>query len=591
MSIASLLTGGAIYVYGSLEDERWEKMKRKIAYICLLVIGIVLGSIYFVQNFYFVSKSASTVPTIPKVIIYHDQSVKTSEDYGDGVRIRGEAHNLYVALDLLQEELDVYGEYDTMTKVGTITTKDKVIRFYGEDGQVKVNNRTDIDALPVIIEDDRVYVPIQDIEEYIGIKSRWIEERNSVVLINQKEDLSMGEVIKDQVRVREDSKLLSSVLEILEQGDQIQFVEGHDQWVQVMTENGQVGYVDSNAIGNKEMVEAMEIGSNEPIWKPEKGKIFLTWDHIHNKNPDTEKIGPMEGVNVISPTWISIVDGKGTIKHNIDRSYIDWAKARGYKVWALANNSFDPDMTNTILNNSLIREKIINELVKLAVDYDLDGINIDFENVYMKDRDKLTQFVREVTPMLHEKDRVVSIDVTIKSMTENWSLCYDRKALGEIVDYMAVMTYDEHWSSSPVSGSVASIGWVEKGMAEITEEVPAEKLLLGVPFYTRIWTESPSTDDPSKTMVKSKAVGMETINEILKIPTIQKEWLAEVGQYYVSYEKDGKLQKIWIEDSRSLQLKAGLVEKHNFAGVAAWRRGFETPEIWSAIDQIINFNE
>jgi spore germination protein YaaH len=150
------------------------------------------------------------------------------------------------------------------------------------------------------------------------------------------------------------------------------------------------------------------------------------------------------------------------------------------------------------------------------------------------------------------------------------------------------MTYDEHWSTSPVSGSVASLGWVEKGMVGIMEEVPAEKLLLGVPFYTRIWMESPSSDDPNKILVKSKAVGMETVNEILKNSSIQKEWKAEVGQYYVSYEKDGKIQKIWIEDGRSLQLKSELVGKYDFAGIAAWRRGFESPEVWSAINKTIN---
>ncbi len=561
-------------------------MKRKIIYICLLVIGILLGSFYFIQNFYFVSKSASIMPTIPKLVIYNDKNVKGLED--EMVKIWGENQNMYVPLDLLQKELGIHVDYDLVVKVGTITTKETVIRFYEEGGKVTVNNKIAKNALPMIIEKDIPYVAIQNIQEYIGIKSRWIEERNMMILTDHKENVYRGEVVKDQLRVRQEGRLLSAVLEILKAGEKLQLVDDSGEWIQVITGNGQVGYVNRDGIGNIEIEKAIEIGQTGPIWKPVSGKIFLTWDHIHGKNPDTSKIGSMEGVNVISPTWISIVDNKGTIRHKIDKAYIQWAKERGYKVWALVNNSFNPDMTSTILNNSLTRERMINELTKLAVDYNLDGINIDFENVYMRDRDKLTQFTRELTPMLHEKGIVVSIDVTIKSMTENWSLCYDRKALGEIVDYMAVMTYDEHWSASPVSGSVASLGWVEKGMLGIMEEVPADKLLLGVPFYTRIWMESPSVDNPGKVQVKSKAVGMETVNEILKNSSIQKEWKAEAGQYYVSYEKDGKNETIWIEDGRSLQLKAGLVGKYDFAGIAAWRRGFETPEIWSAINKTIN---
>ncbi|TGV31235.1 glycosyl hydrolase, partial [Mesorhizobium sp. M00.F.Ca.ET.186.01.1.1] len=204
---------------------------------------------------------------------------------------------------------------------------------------------------------------------------------------------------------------------------------------------------------------------------------------------------------------------------------------------------------------------------------------------YYEDKERLVQFVRELTPYLHQQGLTVSIDVTIKSNAKTWSMFLDRKALAEVVDYMAVMTYDEHWAASPKAGSVASLPWVEAGLQGVLEEVPNEKLLLGVPFYTRLWTEAKQADGTVK--VSSKALSMpraqEWIAERKLTPVLDKA----SGQQYVEYRdpKDGNVYKMWLEDVSSMAKRMELVKKYDLAGVASWRRGFEVPEIWPTIEE------
>lgn len=221
----------------------------------------------------------------------------------------------------------------------------------------------------------------------------------------------------------------------------------------------------------------------------------------------------MSGLQVVSPTWFHL-QKDGLVKNVADKKYVEWAHKKGYQVWGLFSNSFDAKLTNSMLNDPKLRIKVIKQLLSYVELYQLDGINVDFENVYLKDKEELVQFLRELTPLLHEKGRTVSIDVTVKSLSENWSMFYDRKKIGEIVDYVMLMAYDEHWATSPKAGSVASIPWVEKGIKGILEEVPNDKLILGVPFYTRLWKEE--IDETGNKKVTSKTFTMEQTKEWIK---------------------------------------------------------------------------
>lgn len=311
-------------------------------------------------------------------------------------------------------------------------------------------------------------------------------------------------------------------------------------------------------------------------------KINLAWQPTFEAESNLALNEKHVGLNVVSPSWLEIVDEEGLLKNKVDVDYVKKAHEKGYQVWALITNSFDPDLTHAVLRNPKARKNVVNQLLIYARLYELDGINLDFENIYDVDRDELTVFVREITEALHQINVTVSMDVTVPSKVSQWSSCYDRKALGEIVDYLMVMAYDEHWRSSPVSGSVASIGWVEEGIINTLKEVPAEKIVLGVPFYMREWEE-----DLAGGRVKAKTMTMERAEKTIQAENLQPNWLGDKGQYYFEYIKGDKRYRVWQEDARSIALKAALVEKYQLAGIGAWRKGFEKPEIWNVIHEAL----
>ena len=307
------------------------------------------------------------------------------------------------------------------------------------------------------------------------------------------------------------------------------------------------------------------------------GKISLVWDHFLGEPVDLAQEEKIAGLTVISPTWFAVTDSQGSVASKADWKYVQDAHDKGYKVWALISNSFDPDMTKAFLADESAQGRTVRQLLMYTALYDLDGINIDFENVYDDDRDRLTAFVALLADKLKEQRVVVSIDATVPSGVPMWSNCFDRAALARLVDYYMVMTYDEHWRTSPVAGSVASIGWVERGIVNTMQYVPKEKLLMGVPFYTREWRESDSD------RVRSSTMWMADVENRVARYGLTPKWLEGAGQHYIEYGDENYRYKVWIEDAKSLGLKADLAQKYELAGVAAWRKGFEKPGIWDAV--------
>lgn len=555
-----------------------------------IIVFIIISLITFIFIVYGSELSTETVLSTnagTKLIVKKSNSfIEYSSE--DNVFIIDGEDIIYISPDILSEHLNTKAYFDPEDKIAIITTLDKVIRFYGETFKVKINN-DEVDYIkPMIISDGVPLIPITQIKEYLNLETVILEENNRIIIRSLYDSEVVGEAVYSKIVLKKDKSMWSEIVEVLDSDNNIKIVGEDDGWLRVFTNHGSNAFIKKNRLKNFKEIEGIEMEISSSIWRPEEDKILLTWESVYSRNPDTRQIREMDGLNVISPTWIELRSSSGNIKNNVSKSYINWAKKRGYKVWALFSNSFDPKLTDKFLNNSVAREKTIDRLLKLLKENNMDGINIDFENVYLKNKELLVQFVRELTPIFHENGLVVSIDVTVIGGSDNWSNFLDRKALGEVVDYMAVMTYDEHWATSPKSGSVASIGWVERGIERIIEEVPAEKLLLGVPFYTRIWTETPSSENPDKVTVKSKAISIKVARKILERDDITKVWDEEAGQYYISYVENNKLNKIWFEDAKSIKLKTDLVKKFNLAGVAAWRRGFETEEIWSTIDSNIN---
>lgn len=311
-------------------------------------------------------------------------------------------------------------------------------------------------------------------------------------------------------------------------------------------------------------------------------KINLVWQPIIDEENDLSKMEKIPGVNIVSPSWFVIDSEQGHIQSNIDKEYLQLINDKGYTLWPLIHNNFDPEMTHKWLNDEKARKYLIRQLIFYANRYNIKGYNFDLENIYDEDKDLLTNFIHEVAEALHQENIIISMDITVKSKTPNWSACYDRKELGKYLDYVVLMAYDEHGRLSKTSGSVASLNWVENGVKDLIENVPAEKIILGIPLYMRLWEEDYEGN------VKAKTISMMEANKIMKEKDKYPIWLKDEGQVYFAYRENGKIYRVWKEDVNSLRLKVDLVKKYNLAGVASWRKGFETKDIWPMINRRLN---
>lgn len=330
------------------------------------------------------------------------------------------------------------------------------------------------------------------------------------------------------------------------------------------------------------MIVALNYSVNHQAFAMVKStKINLVWQPIIDDANDLSKINKIKGVNVVSPSWFIIDSEEGHIQDNSDFLYARDIKAKGYTLWPLITNNFDPEMTHKWLHDEQSKKYIIRQLVYYAERYPIEGYNFDFENIYDTDRDALSEFVEEATKALHKENLVVSMDITVSSNMKNWSSCYDRKRLGKALDYVILMAYDEHGRLSKTAGSVASLNWVEKGVQRLQTEVPAKKIILGIPLYMRLWQE----DNEGK--VTAQTLSMPKAEELINDKQINPTWLPSSGQYYFSYKEKGYTYKVWQENAKSIKLKVDLVTKYNLAGVASWRKGFETPDIWNVINETL----
>ncbi|SDI96805.1 glycosyl hydrolase family 18 protein [Paenibacillus naphthalenovorans] len=548
-----------------------------IAVMCGMVFGLYYWSVY-------VPSSKHEEPGFegnPKPVFYQGTMLNDPAI--------GSKESLKLPLDIVKEHIDSSLIYEESSESTIITTQDKVVRLRTSELTGMMNEKPFKLRFPLEKKDDKVYLPIDPLKDLYEIELRESEETGAVLMFKAGDTVRWYQAVSypgkpdRTIPMRRDPSIKAIILADVKQGEKVMVWDEHEQWLRVQLTSGYMGY-----IRKEQLVADQEetIPQKKPVAEfvpkqPVSGKVNLTWEHVVTKNPDTSNIPPMPGVNVVSPTWFHLEDGEGNLNNLADPAYVKWAHERGYRVWALFSNGFDPKRTTDALSTYDKRMTMIKQLLAFTQMYSLDGINIDFENVYLKDKQNLVQFVREMTPLMHEQGLIVSIDVTPISSSETWSLFYDRKALVESVDYMMLMAYDEHWASSPKAGSVASLPWVEQSIVALLEEdIPPSKLILGIPFYTREWTEEVKD---GKTNVSSRAVFMDRSQRIIKEKNLTPVFSAETGQNYIEYEEDGKRKKIWIEDETSVKARIALVNKYHLAGVASWRRGFENPQAWNWI--------
>jgi spore germination protein YaaH len=489
---------------------------------------------------------------------------------------------IFLPFDFVRTYIDPYIFWDEGTQKLTITTQNKVIRMKTDELTYYINQEPLELQVPLRKFEEVPYIPFNFLKEWFNIEAVYYKESNMVVMDYTTETKIIGEVIKKNAPIRYENHIKSPILVKLSLSDKVRIFEEAGDWYYVRNEHGIVGYISKKHIGTIEEIEGKAVQKEEsfPTWEPLQGKINLVWDQVFKVESSEvpSKFEPIYGLDVLSPSWFEIEDEQGNIRNIASKRYVDWAHSQGYQVWAMITNPFsDPDLTHKVLSNTDSRENIIKQLLAFASIYNLDGINIDFESLKKETGEYYVQFIRELTPLLKEQGLVVSVDMYVPS---GWTRHYNRSEVGKVVDYIIIMGYDEHWSTSPESGSVASIGWVEQGIKNTLEEVPHEKIILGIPFYTRLWAEE---EVEGEIKVSSKAYGMSRGEQFLKDAGVEPVWLEDAGQYYGEYTRGDVVYKIWLEEERSIEEKLKLVQKYDLAGTAGWKRGLEKPEIWKVL--------
>lgn len=557
---------------------RWCFLKKISGILLVIIVSIIACACvaYCAYRLFFMPNN-TVVPAFSDSgthVIIEGNCVFTSDDQITGDRI-------LLPFEVVRDNIDKNINWDAKVHKLTITTKDRVIRMKTGSLEAFVNNEPVTLNIPAQETDGKVYVPIEFLKDYYGITIKYAEANNAVIIDFLDSVRQSASLVKKGAVIRRGRSVFEPIVKkydtkTIEDVD-LRVYDEYENWYKVMTEDGIIGYIEKKFV-NVTPVQPAEGVNKEPednVWKPENGKICMAWDYAYKlkNNLDSRKF--IEGLDVISPTWFQVVSKEGEVKNFADSSYVKWAHGRGYKVWALFSNNFENSaQTGDFLGNADSRDNAIRQILAFASLYELDGINIDFENIKTSDRDLLTQFVREMAPLLRQQGLVVSIDVNMLG-------CYDRKALGEAVDYVVLMAYDQHWSGGGVAGSVSQLSWTDRIVQKYLEDVPNDKLILGMPFYTRIWIE---TEKDGKTELTSKALSMPDIEKLLTEKNAQKVWDTESGQFYSEFKDEDATYKVWLEDEKSLNLRTAIVHKYELAGASAWRLDFEDPAVWNVIN-------
>jgi spore germination protein YaaH len=502
---------------------------------------------------------------------------------------------ILLPFDTIKTHIDQYIWYDEALRQIIVTTRDRVIRMKTGSLDALVNENPMELMFPAVEENDTLYLPIDFLKEFYGISVRYIKSNDVVVIDFNNEVYRTAWPVDAKTYVRKGMSIHEPIVKKYQGGGEkeldiertletsLTVFDEKDEWYKVRAHDGTLGYVKKDEVvvsGKQYFIEDEETNVNPVLTT---GKINLFWHMTYSKSHIKLSNTTAPGIDVISPTFFEIIDRNGTIKNRATPEYVEQAHKNGWQVWALFSNAFgDIEGTSIILNNSDIRQEIIRNILAYAALYQLDGINLDFENIYKSDKDAYTQFVREFYPLAKEQGLYVSVDVSIPDGSDTWSKCYDRKALAESVDYICLMTYDQHWSTSPKAGSTAELAWVEENLQKTLSEVPAEKLLLGVPLYTRLWALE-KTEEGSK--LSSTVLNVATAWEKLEENGAVAAWNDISGQYQATFEKDGKLYQMWIEDKDAVNMKTSLVHKYDLAGACVWASNFANEEVFEVFER------
>ena len=467
------------------------------------------------------------------------------------------------------------------------TLPDRIIRT--EIGTtVYQSSYEELDNIGYVIaryEGDILYVAADFVKQYTNFSYELFTEPYHMQLYTEWNERQVSQITKD-TQVRYQGGIKSDILTEVSAGDSVIVLEEMENWSKVKTQDAYIGYVENKRLADKQSEEPLPVTDyTEPEYTSisRDHKINLAWHALYSTaGNDTlnEVLAGTKGVNVISPTWFVLTGDAGEFTSFASKEYVSRAHDMGLEVWALISNITDTEKIDMyeLLSKTSTRTALIDNLINTAKEYDLDGLNIDFEDIGVDTGEAFIEFIRELSIPCRADGIVLSIDNYVPMGYNDY---YRRDEQGIVADYVIIMGYDEHHGNSTEAGSVASIDFVENGIANTIDQVPAQKVINAIPFYTRIW-------ETNGTALSSQVVGMEMADEYVSNHSIEIRWDEETCQNYGEYQSGNSIYQVWLEDDESIRVKLNVMDNYKIAGVAEWRLGLEKPSVWTAIEEYIN---
>ena len=432
----------------------------------------------------------------------------------------------------------------------------------------------------VWVKDDKVYLNLTYVQEFTDLDA-YITKDPYRIAIQYKFKNVKTVTVKKNTSIRYRGGIKSAILTSVKKGTKLRLIEELENWDQVATDDGYIGYIDKKKVGEAEKTKFERSFKKEQYsYLTMDSKVNMVWHQVTSTDANAyfaDATANMTGVNVISPTWFYLTDTSGNIASIASADYVSQAHEKGLQVWGLIDNFTQEVSTTETLSSTAARQNIISQLIQAAQDVGMDGINVDFESLSEDVGTHFLEFLRELSIECHKNNLVLSVD---NPVPEDFTSHYDRAEQGRVVDYVIIMGYDEHYVGSE-AGSVASLPWVEQGIQDILKEVPAKRVINAIPFYTRLWRTTGGN-------VTSEAIGMDQAQQTIADNNVETYWDKTTSQNYGKYDIDNSTYQIWLEDAQSVAEKVKLVSKYDLAGVSAWKLGFENNGIWQVISDNLN---
>ena len=569
-----------------------------ILVIFILLIGLAGGTIYWIK--YGPTKETYDLNKYFGITAKSQMGVTINNDVLDAQALT-DSGNAYLSYDFVQEYISDRFYWDSNENILLYTLPKDMVKVMADSKDYSVSDTVNSEDYTIVkTEGDTTYIALDFLQKYANFDYKVYKNPARVVITSKFGKCQTAKVKKD-TQVRTLGGVKSPVLEEVKKGDKLTVLEDVSDWKKVCTQSGIVGYIQKSKLNDiQQETTSREFEEPDYTGIQKDYKINLVWHQVTSEEANAgieDALADTKGLNTISPTWFSVADNSGNLNSIASADYVNYAHQRGLEVWALLDN-FDQNVDDMeLLSHTSSRENLENQLVNAALQNGIDGINVDFEQIPTDVGEHYIQFIRELSVKCRTNNLVLSVD---NYVPKGYNTHYHREEQGIMADYVIIMGYDEHFAGSYEAGSVASYDYVKEGIEETLRDVPAAKVINAVPFYTRLWNETPKTEEELAEEqgteaanypmnVTSEALGMEEAAQRVSEVGATATWDDTVKQNYAEWTgDDGSTYKIWLEDASSLEVKLGLMKDNKLAGTAAWKLGFETSDIWDLIQKYVN---